>query len=382
MKSDLLVAQGNEFRSRDQYQEALRCYAEAYAEDPNNKHAWNNYGNVLREIGEPKRAIPFLQHACELDPTFVTAQFNIAIAALLDNNYELGWQQYEWRWQYEHLAGTLPTLTAPRWTGQDIQGKTILIIGEQGFGDIIQFSRFILDVCDLGANIIFQCLPGLVPLFQHGDAMKKVISQIEDAGDYDYWIPLMSVPGVLKVNIQNLQHFQYYLKAESDNILEWQQRLGPKQKTRVGIAWSGRTDNWVNQYKQIPVKVVADLISRHPEIEWISLQVEASDEVTKSLNAVGLKTYPGTIKDWGDTAGLVHHLDLIISADTSIAHLAGAMGRETWIPLTKFAVDWRWGVTENTTPWYPTAKLIRQPDFGDWKSVINRISKFLQIFKI
>ena len=139
MKSDLLVAQGNEFRSRDQYQEALRCYAEAYAEDPNNKHAWNNYGNVLREIGEPKRAIPFLQHACELDPTFVTAQFNIAIAALLDNNYELGWQQYEWRWQYEHLAGTLPTLTAPRWTGQDIQGKTILIIGEQGFGDIIQF---------------------------------------------------------------------------------------------------------------------------------------------------------------------------------------------------------------------------------------------------
>lgn len=377
-----LVLLGNDLRSQDRYDEALRCYGEAFLQNSKNIHAWNNYGNVLREIGEPARARPFLEHAIVLDPTFVHAQFNLAISSLLAGDYELGFRQYEWRWQYEHLAGTKPVSEKPEWIDQPLTGRTILVIGEQGFGDCIQFIRFTRDLAQMGAAVIVCCLPGLVPLFTQLPFVKQVITSLDANVEYDYWISIMSLPLRLGITRDNLRQDQLYLGTDSRMAEEWRQRFGPKQKMRVGLAWSGRPDSWANRYKQLPLNHVAELVQQNPGIDWISLQVEPTEESNSLMQQLGVLTFPGTIKHWGDTSALVYNLDLVITVDTSIAHLAGAMGRPTWIPLTKFAVDWRWGVDTDTSPWYPTVRLFRQPNFGDWTTVIAEINRFLQYFKI
>jgi hypothetical protein len=151
---------------------------------------------------------------------------------------------------------------------------------------------------------------------------------------------------------------------------------------RIGVCWSGRKDNWVNKYKGVPVEYFVELANKFPQHDWISLQAEAYDHEDEKIKNSTIKTFPGTVNTWADTAGLVHHLDLVISIDTSVAHLAGAMGRPTWIPLTKFAVDWRWGLGVNRTPWYPSAMLFRQPDFGEWTDVFTNIERYLKLFKI
>lgn len=381
MDSNTLVDLGNKCRSEDQYYQALKHYAQSFVDDPENINAWNNYGNVLREIGEPLRAIPFLEHACVIKPDFVTAHFNQAIALLLAGDYIRGWEKYEWRWQYEHLANTKPQFNAPEWQGESLQGKTILVWSEQGFGDVIQFSRFLYDLHLRGAEILFFTMTGLVPLFQPSFAIKHCTANADSLGNFDYWIPMMSLPRVLKVTKDNLRHDLSYIQSQNEYIESWADRLGTKNKMRIGICWSGRRDNWVNRYKGVPVEYFVDLIQSNPQFEWITLQAESYDTEQEKLQTVPIRSFPGAIQSWADTAGLVHHLDLVISIDTSVAHLAGAMGKPTWIPLTKFAVDWRWGLGIDKTVWYPSATLFRQPDFGDWQSVFDRINKFLNQFK-
>ena len=382
MNSHELVNQGNHYRAQDQYDKALECYATAFVIDPENIHAWNNYGNVLREVGEPKRARPFLQHAIALDPNFVTAHFNLAIADLLAGNYKDGFDGYEWRWHYEHLAGTLPVLPKPQWDGSLLKDKTILLTSEQGFGDTIQFIRFVQPLHRQGARIKLHTLTGLVPLFAGSFVFDQVTDNIDDVGDYDVWLPLMSLPRLLKTTLSNLPHELFYIEALSDNQRKWADLLGPKTKMRIGVCWSGRKDNWTNRYKGVPVDYITDLAKSFPEHEWINLQVETTELEQNALDTTNIRQLPGTIQHWADTAGLVHHLDLVISVDTSVAHLAGAMGRTTWIPLTKFAVDWRWQVNTDLSPWYPSARLFRQPEFGNWTSVFEAIKKYLSFFKI
>lgn len=377
-----LIAQGNLYRAQDRYPESLRCYAQAFLDDPDNKHAWNNYGNVLREIGEPRRARPFLEHACALDPHFVTAQFNLAIANLLAGDYDRGWQQYEWRWQYEHLAGSKPLFSQPEWQGEDLRGRTILVISEQGFGDVIQFSRFLYDLHVMGARIRFYTMPGLVPLFENSNIIDRCASDIDQLGDFDTWIPLMSVPRLLKTNLSNLRHDLVYLAADDAQIQRWHGLLGAKTRMRIGVCWSGRRDSWANRYKSFPLDHVIALANRFPQHQWISLQAELSSDEETQLLSSPIQCYPGEIQHWGDTAGLVHHLDLVLTMDTSVAHLAAGMGRDTWIPLTKFAVDWRWGVDQTRTKWYPAARLFRQPGYGDWSSVFDQIAQHIELQKI
>ena len=381
MNSDELINLGNEYRSIDNYEKALECYASVFVKDRNNAAAWSNYGNVLREMGEPNKAIPFLQHATEIEPNFVTAQFNLSIAQLLKGDYQNGFKQYEWRWQFEHLAGTKPQIDKPEWQGQDLKGKTILVISEQGFGDVIQFSRFIVPLVQLGAQIILLTMPGLVPLFQPSSIIKLCTSG-EGIGNFDYWCPIMSLPYHLQLSKTDIKHELCYILAQDENIAEWAKKLGTKEKIRIGVCWSGRKDNWVNRYKSFPLEKLVNLANQYTEYEWINLQVECTDIEQKIIEESNIKVFPNSIQHWGNTAGMVHHLDLIISADTSIAHLASAMGKPTWIPLTKFAVDWRWGVESDNTVWYPSAKLFRQPNFGDWDSVFDKIEKFLPLFKI
>lgn len=382
METELLIAHGNQCREDRNPEGALAYYAQALVQDRRSQGAFNNYGNVLRELGDPTGAIPFLQRAISLDPKNPTANFNLAVAYLLSGNYELGWQQYETRWNYEHLAGSLPNFTQPRWSGEDLKDKIILVIGEQGHGDNIQFVRFIGDLTDRGARVVLNINASLEPLFRSLRSIAQIVVDGVNLPEFDYWTPIMSIPGIIGCTLENLSHVQYYIEADPAKIKFWQETLGPKNRLRVGFCWSGRRDTWINLHKAMPFEAMLELIKRNPDYEWINLQTDCTPEEESKLLSAGVNAYPGTITSFADTAGLLHHLDVVLSVDTAVAHLAGALGRPVWIMLNDYGLDWRWLLDRDSSPWYSTARLFRQPKMDDWISVTDKVHKYLEWYKI
>ena len=381
MHTEQLIELGNQARSDNNPELALQYYAQAFTQDRQSASAFNNYGNVLRECGEPEAGIPFLMRSIQLAPGHPTAQFNLAVAFLLAGDYAHGWPQYETRWNYEHLADTLPNYSQPRWTGQDVKDKTVLVLGEQGHGDNIQFVRFIGDIQARGARVILAVNDGLKPLLQ-GPAIPHIVCPGDELPEFDYWVPIMSIPGVIGTTLENLAKVQFYLTANADLQRQWQDRLGPKNRLRVGFCWSGRRDTWINQHKGMPFADMLALIRRNPNYEWINLQVDCTAEEEAELVAAGVTAYPGTISNFADSAALMMHMDVILAVDTAVAHLAGALGRPVWVMLSQFALDWRWLLNRDDSPWYTTARLFRQPKMGDWASVTDKVHKFLSWYKI
>lgn len=382
MNSEELVDYGNLLRSQNNFEDALEYYARAMSQGFDHFSVYNNFGNVLREVGQPKQAIPFLQAACAMNSTHATANFNLAVAYLTLGDYDRGWPLYEHRWNYEHLQGQLPDFSQPQWHGQDLKDKTILILGEQGHGDIIQFSRFIVLLKQLGARIKLSVNSNVSALFNGSVMLEGLYQTGEDTGEFDYWSMIMSLPLHLKINTDNLPAPIQYITAQESITAAWRQQLGTKTKIRVGIAYSGRRDSWINQHKSMPIESVIALVQKNPGVEWINLQADASDQDLKLLSDNNVRSFPNSINNWADTAGLVQNLDLVISVDTAVAHLAAAMGRTTWVPLSRYATCWRWGTNTDTMPWYPTMKLFRQIVHGDWTGPIEQITKFLPLFKV
>lgn len=380
MNVDHIVEEGNRLRSENKPLEALAHYAHAFTLDPDSFSAWNNYGNVLRECGRPDRAIPFLETALKIVPDQPTANFNLAVSYLLMGDYKKGWPQYEHRWRYEHLAGLLPTFDQPQWTGQSLKDKTLLVLGEQGHGDTIQFSRFAIHLRSQGVRVKLQANENVLPLFNHSGL--ELFTPQQDPGNFDYWIPIMSMPRVLGITLENLPQDLQYVGPGPEKIKEWHKRLGLKKQLRVGFAWSGRRDSWINQHKAMPFMEMLTLIKSCPDYEWYNLQADCTAEEEQILIANGVKIFPGTVSNFADTAGLVHHLDVVLSVDTAIGHLAGAMGRPAWIMLNAYALDWRWLLNRDDSPWYPSARLFRQPVMGDWRSVTKKIEQYLSWYKV
>jgi hypothetical protein len=381
MHTEQLIDAGNQAREANDPETALRCYAQAFAQDRRSASAFNNYGNVLRELGDPAGAIPFLQRSMQLAPQHATAAFNLAVAYLLMGDYVQGWPQYETRWNYEHLAGTLPKFAQPRWTGQDIQDKTVLIVGEQGHGDNIQFSRFVGDVRARGARTVLAVDASLKPLFDDS-GLGPCVTPADLLPEFDVWTPIMSIPGVLGNTLENLAQVQSYLSADAGLQNAWQQRLGPKTRLRVGFCWSGRRDTWINRHKGMPFADMLALIERNPGYEWINLQCDATAQEEAALVMAGVRAWPGAIGNFRDSAALIMHCDVVLAVDTAVAHLAGALGRPIWVMLSQYALDWRWLLDRDSSPWYTAARLFRQPAQGDWASVTHRIHRFLSWFKV
>jgi len=382
MTASELIELGNACREHNDPEGALENYARAFVLDRHSASAFNNYGNVLRELGDPEAAIPFLQRSIQLAPSAVTPNFNLAVAYLLTGNYTQGWSQYEHRWNFEHLAGTLPKYSQPRWTGQDLRDKIILVCQEQGLGDVIQFSRFLFGLHSAGAKVILQVNNNLAPLFAGSAVIHEIVDVDHTPTDFELWTPIMSIPGVLGVTLQNLPHQLQYLSARTDLTQAWATRLGHKTRLRVGFCWSGRPDSWINSHKAMPFEAMLGLIQRNPDYEWTNLQVECSEEQTRTLEHHGVKNFTGQIGNFADTAALIHHQDVVISVDTAVAHLSGALGRPTWIPLNSYGTDWRWLLGRDSSPWYPSASLFRQSTRGVWTDVVDRMHQYLKRFKI
>jgi hypothetical protein len=383
MTHDELLAHGNHYRSISEPEKALACYAQAFIQNPDMGSAYNNYGNVIREMGYPERAIGFLLNAIAINERDSVAQFNLAVAYLLSGDLKRGWAQYEKRWQFEHLDGKLPKLSQPRWEGQDLKAKTIIVTGEQGHGDNIQFCRFAEQLVRLGAKVVICVDNNLKPLLVNSFLPPVVVLGTDDLlPHFDYWTPIMSIPGFLDITYENLPYKLQYLTPSAISIKTWQEQLGKKMKLRIGVCWSGRRDSWINQHKAVPFEKIFDLIKRNPQYEWINLQTDCTEEEQARLIAEGVISFNGLIQNWNDTAGLIMNLDVVIAVDTAVGHLAGALGRPFWLPLNQFGQDWRWLLKRNDSPWYASCRIFRQPSIGNWDEPLAQIENNLKLFKI
>ena len=256
------------------------------------------------------------------------------------------------------------------------------MVGEQGHGDNIQFCRFLYNLHVAGAKIKLQVTDGLIPLLQSSDIIQQLGAYTDDMGEFDYWIPIMSIPGILGVTLQNLPSPVNYLNVDQGRQQEWLQTLGPKTRMRVGFCWSGRRDSWLNQHKSVPFPVILDMIKSNPQYEWVNLQVDAEPEEEAALLEAGVQAYPGSVKSFVDTAALIMAMDVVIGVDTAVSHLSGSLGRPTWIMLQKFSTDWRWLLNRDSSPWYSTARLFRQENFDDWTAVTKKVSQYLGWMKV
>ena len=377
---------GNALYNMARPEEALASYEKAVAIKPDYAEAHNNCGNAASYLQRWAPAIASYNKAIALKPGHAEAYFNKSLLLLLMGRFEEGWRLHEWR---KKRADPIAARQYPQplWLGEeDIAGKTILLYEEQGLGDTIQFCRYAKLVADLGANIILEAPPQLTRLLGSLSHPVQIVETGARLPDFDYQCPLLSLPLAFKTELSSIPANIPYLKADLKKSLFWKEKLGEKTKPRVGLVWSGgirpNRPVSVNTRRNIPLGKLASL--RHPNIAFYSLQKggPGESELTelKRNNWPEIIDFTRQLNDFSDTAALMENLDLLISVDTSTAHLAGALGKPVWI-LNRFDTCWRWLLHRTDSPWYPTAKLYRQEKDQDWEHVIRRLKTDLGSFQ-
>ena len=345
--------------------EAIENLNLALNESPNYSKAWSNLGNALQSKNKFTEAWEAHHRAIILEPDNPDFHWNLAMTLLSAGEYEQGWQEYEWRRQ-KHKLSNFPQ--ALEWKGEPIFGKTIFLEAEQGAGDAIQFSRYATLIEAEGAKVILRAHTSLKELFQTLGQNITVLQPSDPVPICDFHTYLISVPYLLKQELENLPSFQSYLSVPSNS--EVRLPSNHARKIRVGVAWYGNRRHANDHNRSCRFSDIKPLLELE-KIEWVSLQKEPVSEQKREI--VDLS---GQIKSFADTAAIINQLDLVISVDTAVAHLAGALGKTVWVMLP-FASDWRWLTERADSPWYPTARLYRQKSPGDWHSVITSIKSDL-----
>ncbi|HEX4209292.1 MAG TPA: tetratricopeptide repeat-containing glycosyltransferase family protein [Candidatus Binataceae bacterium] len=372
------------------FEAAVESYSRAVAIQPGFARALANRGNAQRALLQLDAAIDSCDRAIAISPDYAAAYQNRAVARLLAGDFALGWPDYEWRWKNEDsaLRRDYRPFTQPQWRGEhDLAGRTLLIHSEQGLGDTIQFCRYVPLLAPLGATVIFEAPSPLMQLLAGLVGVAQLISRGTALPDFDYHCPLMSLPLAFRTTLATVPANVPYLTVDAERRRHWRGKLGERRQPRVGLVWSGgfRADQpevWsVNSRRNIPLAKLAAL--RNSDIEFYSLQKgqpaesELAQLNARHWNGPRLIDCTGELHDFADTAALIEQLDLVISVDTSTAHLAGALGKPVWI-LNRFDTCWRWLLDRTDSPWYPTARLYRQAKPGDWDGVIEQLSGDIQ----
>ena len=373
---------GNALRDLQRYTAALASYDRAIALRPDHAEAYSNRGMVLGNLKRYTDALASYDKAIALKPDLAWAHWNRSLCLLLLGRFEEGWRLHEWR---KKCVGRNATRTFPQplWLGkQDIAGKTLFLWWQQGFGDTIQFCRYATLAEARGAKVVMAVQQPLLELLKEVSPTIQIINQDEVPTDFDYHCPLLSLPLAFGTTLETIPANIPYLEANAEKSLFWQEKLGEKNKLRVGLVWSGgfRPDQpevWaVNRRRNIPLAKLAAL--KNPDIDFYSLQkgqpaeLELAELIRNNWDGPKIIDLTSLLNDFSDTAALIENLDLVISVDTSTAHLAGALRKPVWI-LNRFDTCWRWLLDRTDSPWYPTAKLYRQEKAGDWDAVIQRV---------
>ncbi len=391
------------------YEDALASYDKAIALNPAYAQAFNNRGNALRRLGRQREAVASFDRAiaihpdetaynnrgnafaqllrldeAEIDygkalslrPDYPEASVNLAYVKLIQGRMAEGWEDYEKRWMKKDFQHQRPNLDAPRWTGDDIRGRSILVHDEQGLGDIIQFSRYVPLLADRGAKVTFLVPAKLEKLLNTLPGSVPIVTSIRPEDKFDVQCPLLSLPRCFNTDLTNIPAPVPYLAADPERCSVWRAKIGT-HGFRIGVCWHSKPNI---PERSFPLRELHRL-SQKPGVRLISLQKEYGLDQLQSLP-------PGmTVEDFTaeldsgpdaflDTAALMMQLDLIVTSDTSIAHLAGALGRPVWIALA-FSSEWRWLLGRSDSVWYPTVRLFRQEKAADWGPVFERMAAAL-----
>lgn len=367
---------GNALLELRRPEEALASYDRALRIQPEYALALHGHANALRELHRYDEALDSYARALKAKPDYAEAHWNESLCRLLLGDFDLGWQKYEWRWKQAQSAGALRNFAQPLWLGEtSLSGKTILLHAEHGFGDTLQFCRYIPLVAAKGARVVLEVPPALKSLCRTLEGVDTLLDTSEDLPAFDLQTPLMSLPLAFGTRIDSIPATVPYLHADPEKLSAWQALLGPRTKPLVGLVWSGSQQHGNDQNRSLPVSLLGGLIGR--AAEFICLQKEfRNDDETLVRQQFNIRTFSEKLQDFSDTAALVAALDLVITVDTSVAHLAGAQGKPVWI-LLPFAPDFRWLLERTDSPWYPSARLFRQPGPGQWDPVLAELRKAL-----
>ena len=368
---------GITFQEKGQFDEAIASYKKSLQINPAHADVYNNLGFALYEKGQIPEAITHYQKALQLDPSYATAHWNLSLALLLSGDFKEGWREYEWRWGTRYLSSFRRDFPQPIWNGSDISGQTMLLHAEQGFGDAIQFIRYAPLVAQRGVKLIVECRQPLVSLIQQVEGIKEVIRHGESLPEFDVHCPLLSLPMLFDTTLETIPAKIPYINADSLLVTNWQKRIrNDNSKYKIGLAWAGNPEYKQNRYRNCPLQLFAPL-AELDNVTFYSLQKgEESKETKNPPNSMRILDYSEELHNFMDTAALIANMDLVICVDTAVAHLTGALGKPVWV-LIPFTPDWRWLLSREDNPWYPTARLFRQSSIGDWKTVIEKISQAL-----
>jgi hypothetical protein len=354
------------------YAEAVEALQDAVRRKPDFVPAYANLGYAYLQMNDPVAAVRSLERAVMLAPEYFDAHWLLSHAYLLAGRMAEGWREYEWRWK--KVDSTLyPALALPRWDGTALEGKAILLFTEQGYGDAIQCIRYAPAVAALGGSLIVECQPELVRLFRSVEGIDQVIPRGSRLPHVDVQSPLMSLPMYFLPSPIDAVSRVPYLRVEPETIAEWEAKLGSQSTGfRAGLAWAGNPRHRNDINRSIDPELLG-ILGSVEGVTYFSLQKER--DVAVSLQP-SLRDLSDECHDFHATAALIESLDLVITVDTAVAHLAGALGKPVWT-LLPYAPDWRWLLEREDTPWYPGMRLFRQPRAGAWEPVLVRVREEL-----
>jgi len=362
-----------------QLDEALANYDRALAARPDYAEAFVNHGVTLHDLKRFDEALASYDRAIALQPDYADAFFFRSMSRLLTGDFERGWFEYERRWESSSAALSKRDFQQPLWLGEDdIADKTILLHSEQGFGDTIQFCRYAPLVAARGARVMIEVEEPLQGLMTGLDGVVRIIAKGDPLPDFDIQCPLLSLPLAFRTRMNTIPSNLSYLRPPKRTLQDWDARLGQESRPKIGLAWAGNAKHVRDRERSISFSAFLPLLD--VDATFVSLQKDICKADAEMLGANRNIRDPGnSLGDFSDTAALISRLDLVISVDTSIAHLAGALGKPVWVLLTHVP-DWRWLLDGDDNPWYPTARLFRQSDTREWDSVMARIRDALPEF--
>ena len=360
------------------YEQAASSCRKAIELTPELAEAHNNLGNVLRDEGRYDEALACYEESLKLVPDGIDAHWNRSLVWLLQGKFEEGWQEYEWRWKLRNFS-TRQT-DRPLWDGSALEGRTILLDAEQGLGDTLQFIRYAPLVQARGGKVVAVCQRPLMQILSNFPGIDRLVAQGEPVPPFDCYLPLLSLPKVFGTTLESVPASIPYLRPDPYLLEQWGRELASFRSFKVGIAWKGSPKNRMDSVRSIPLAAFEPL-ARVPGVQLISLQKgigsEQVKEVSDRFDVIDLaQRLDLTAGAFMDTAAVMQHLDLVVTCDSSLGHLAGALGAPTWIALT-LSPDWRWLLEREDTPWYPSVRLFRKKFVGDWSDVFERMAAAL-----
>lgn len=365
------------YRKVHRHDAALLAGLRAAELDPNDIHAHHNLGVLHYHRLEVDEAIARAETALTLNPDMAGAHFGIAEACLLRGEFERGWEEYEWRFKLGNAAPLMPPTDRPQWSGKPLRpGETLLLIADQGFGDVIQFCRYIPWAAQQCPNLAVACSRELHAAIRQFPEVGRIFDHWDNKPDFAAWLPLSGLPRLAGTRLDTIPAQVPYLTPDPTKVADWAARLSvlvPRGYRRIGIVWAGRPTHSNDSNRSTPLDTFAPLAAL-PDISLVSLQKGgAQAQIGNYWGRAPLINLGPEVHDYGDTMAIVENLELIVTVDTSVAHLAGAMGKPVWIMLP-YAPDWRWLLERDDSPWYPTVRLFRQSVARDWQPVVAAIA--------